>query len=141
VVAPFHVYADPGTYTVTLVVHDGENPSDPDSTTATVAVSTGIGGGTTAPLTTRLIGATPNPVAQSSAVRYDLAARAHVRLRIVDVQGRIVRTLVDGIEEPGEHRAEWNGADQAGRRLPAGIYFGEFEAAGIRATRKLLLLP
>jgi hypothetical protein len=141
VAAPFHVYVDPGTYAVTLVVHDGALLSVPDTTTATVAVSTGIGATPAAPLSTRLIGGAPNPIAQSSAVRYDLATRAHVRLRIVDVQGRIVRTLVDGVKEPGEHRAKWNGADEAGRRLPAGIYFGEFEAAGVRATRKLILLP
>ncbi len=139
--APTHTYDAPGAYTVSLIVHDGVNPSAPDTVTATIAVSTGIGGVAAAPLTTRLLGAMPNPVALSAAVRYDLAARAHVRLRIVDVQGRIVRTLVDGVVEPGEHRAEWNGADQAGRRLPAGIYFGELEAAGVRATRKLLLLP
>jgi lysophospholipase L1-like esterase len=138
---PTHVYADPGAYPVALIVHDGQLQSAPDTTTATIGVSTAVGGEAAAPLLTRLIGATPNPVALTGALRYDLAMRAHVRLRIVDVQGRIVRKLVDEVQEPGEYRAQWNGADQAGRRLPAGIYFGEFAAAGVKETRKLILLP
>ncbi len=138
---PTHAYADPGSYTARLVVHDGQASSEPDEAPVMVSVTTGIGDPAAAPIVTRLLGAMPNPVAPTSALRYDLAQQSHVTLRIADVHGRIVRVLVDGIEEAGQHRVQWNAVYTQGERLAAGIYFLHLEAAGVNETRKLIVLP
>jgi flagellar hook assembly protein FlgD len=63
-----------------------------------------------------------------------------VALRIYDVGGRLVRTLVDDVREPGVDRARWDGRDDHGRRSAAGVYFARLEADGRKAARKVVLL-
>jgi flagellar hook assembly protein FlgD len=61
-----------------------------------------------------------------------------VRLSVLDVAGRHVRTLEAGTVAPGRHRASWDGADGSGRQVPAGIYFARLEAGGTVRLQKLL---
>jgi hypothetical protein len=67
--------------------------------------------------------AAPNPFRPLTAIPYSLARSARVQIDVRDVAGRLVRKLVDGTQAAGEHRAEWDGADDAGRRVAAGTYF------------------
>ncbi|MGD8395133.1 MAG: FlgD immunoglobulin-like domain containing protein, partial [Candidatus Eiseniibacteriota bacterium] len=94
------------------------------------------------PVVTRLLGARPNPAdAQDRAtIRFTLAARGHVRLRVYDVGGRHVRTLVDAVLDAAGHAVDWDGRDAQGRRLSSGVYFYELDAPGYTAARKLVLL-
>jgi hypothetical protein len=57
----------------------------------------------------------------------------------VDVQGRVVATLVDGIVPAGRHEAAWDGA-AGGRAAGPGLYFVRLDACGRRAVRSLVLL-
>jgi hypothetical protein len=77
----------------------------------------------------------PNPFNPSTTVRYEVPERAHVTLRVVDVLGREVATLVDRVEEPGPKRVVW----EAGGR-PAGVYYLRMNAEGFSATEKMLLV-
>jgi flagellar hook assembly protein FlgD len=63
-----------------------------------------------------------------------------VRLRILDVAGRTVRTLVDGSIAAGSHEWTWDGTDARGRPLPAGVYFQRIETRSRSFSRKLILL-
>ncbi len=81
----------------------------------------------------------PNPVRASSSIKYGLAQAGPVALAIYDLHGRRVRTLVDGEGVPGVWRARWDGADDLGRRVPAGIYLARFAAAGIQRTTKIVV--
>jgi flagellar hook assembly protein FlgD len=56
------------------------------------------------------------------------------------VVGREVRTLVNGLQEPGYREVLWNGRNNLGQPVSAGIYFAEMEAGGYRNIRKLILL-
>jgi flagellar hook assembly protein FlgD len=62
-----------------------------------------------------------------------------VRLVLHDVSGRLVRTLVEGTRSAGVHRVEWDGRDDGGRRLAAGVYLARLEGAGEVRTRKVVL--
>jgi hypothetical protein len=64
----------------------------------------------------------------------------HVTLEVIDVAGRVVRTLVDGYRGEGEHGATWNGRDEAGREVASGVYFCRLTAPDTELTRKMLLL-
>lgn len=65
----------------------------------------------------------PNPMRSDAAVAFSLPARAHATLIVLDVQGRVVRRLLDGVVPAGEHRVVWDGRTDQGRRAAAGVYF------------------
>ncbi len=88
--------------------------------------------------------AEPNPVRTSTRIPFTLpsgrAGGEHVRLAVFGVDGGRVRTLLDGPLGPGAHEAAWDGRDDAGRALSAGLYFTRLEWAGRVATRKVTLV-
>ncbi len=82
----------------------------------------------------------PNPFNPSTEIRFVLPEPARVELAIFGVSGRWLRTLAAGELGAGEHAATWDGRDDAGAALPAGVYLCRLEAAGMASARKLLLL-
>ncbi|MCK4539056.1 MAG: T9SS type A sorting domain-containing protein, partial [Candidatus Krumholzibacteria bacterium] len=71
---------------------------------------------------------------------YEIKEPVHVRLQIFNVQGRLVRTLVDSKRNPGKHDAIWNGLDDVGRPAVSGIYFYRLVAGDFVQTKKMVLL-
>ncbi len=84
--------------------------------------------------------ARPNPFAAETEIAYSLPAPARLTLRVFDVSGRLVRTLVNGPAAAGVGRVTWNGKDDFGRQARSGIYFVRLEAAGVERTARLLHL-
>jgi hypothetical protein len=82
----------------------------------------------------------PNPFNPSTNISYSLASREHVLIAAYDVNGRHVRTLVDGVQEPNRYTITWNGRDDAGSALGSGVYFIRYRAGGLTFTRKAVLL-
>lgn len=85
----------------------------------------------------------PNPFNPRTTIAYDLpatSAEERAQLRIIDVNGRVVRTLVDENQRGGTYRVEWEGKNSRGESVSSGIYFSVLDARGARQTRKLLLL-
>jgi subtilisin family serine protease len=70
----------------------------------------------------------------------DVAGFHEVRLEIYDVRGARVRTLVDGIQTPDEHRETWDGRDDTGDLVASGVYFYRLSVDGRSLTRKLVLI-
>ena len=64
---------------------------------------------------------------------------ATVSLRIYNVLGQQVRTLVDGPVSPGRHLVLWEGTDEAGAGLASGVFFARMESGGFSQTRKIVL--
>jgi endonuclease I len=82
----------------------------------------------------------PNPFRPTTTIRFDLPARAAVTLRIYDVAGRLVRSLVVGSPmDAGRHEAVWNGRSESGRAVGAGLYFCRLEAGSLSQTRRMVL--
>ena len=86
----------------------------------------------------------PNPIKSGSA-RIDLAlsaadANSAVSVRIVDLAGRNVRTLVDRVLPAGPHAIVWDLADPQGRAVPAGLYFVRAKVGKLEATRRLIVV-
>jgi flagellar hook assembly protein FlgD len=63
-----------------------------------------------------------------------------VSLSVYDVNGRLVKTLVDEDAEAGTHLAVWDGTDSTGHRVARGIYFCRMAADEFSATAKVVLL-
>jgi hypothetical protein len=77
----------------------------------------------------------PNPFNPFTTIHYQIPSRAHVTLTVFDLLGREVATLVDGMEEPGEKRATFDGS-----ALASGVYFYRLRAGDFVQTRKLVLV-
>jgi hypothetical protein len=81
----------------------------------------------------------PNPFNPTTRIPFDLSSPGQIRLRVFDVAGRHVRTLVDALRDSGRYSEVWTGVDDAGRRVPSGVYFYRLEATGFVATRKMVV--
>ncbi|MFZ1081123.1 MAG: T9SS type A sorting domain-containing protein, partial [Candidatus Kryptoniota bacterium] len=77
----------------------------------------------------------PNPFNPTTIIQYRLPAVSHVTLKVYDVLGREVATLVNGRETVGEHVVQFNGS-----RFASGVYFYRLQAGSYSRTLKLLLL-
>jgi flagellar hook assembly protein FlgD len=82
----------------------------------------------------------PKPVAAGSEISFSIPQDSRVSLKVFDVAGRAVRTLADGTMEAGSHAVEWDGADDSGKRVAAGIYMVQLNAPGETASRKLTVI-
>lgn len=85
----------------------------------------------------------PNPFYRTAEIRFETGQRAPVNLKIYDATGRLVRALLEAgakSPEPKAYSVIWNGEDDAGRRLPAGVYFCTLEAQALKITKKLIFL-
>ncbi len=77
----------------------------------------------------------PNPFNPSTMIRYQIPKAGKVILKVYDILGREVRTLVDAYQEVGWHSVQFN-ADN----LASGIYFYRFSAPGINQVKKMILM-
>lgn len=82
----------------------------------------------------------PNPFNPATTIRYDLKAETRVTLRVFNLLGQEVRTLVDGRESAGYKVIEWDGKNNQGRAVSTGIYLYRLEAGNFVKTRKMMML-
>ncbi|MBN2379141.1 T9SS type A sorting domain-containing protein [candidate division WOR-3 bacterium] len=81
----------------------------------------------------------PNPFVGSTKVSFALPHTTNVSLKVYDISGKLVATLVNGTEKPGRHSVTWNGTDDAGRTVAQGIYLVRMESESFSATKKVVL--
>lgn len=76
------------------------------------------------------LAAGPNPFSSSTTLRFTTTQPGEVRIRVLDVSGRLVRNLLATRLEPGAHEATWDAAGASGERVQNGIYFLQVLSAG-----------
>ncbi|UCF79685.1 MAG: T9SS type A sorting domain-containing protein, partial [Candidatus Eiseniibacteriota bacterium] len=83
----------------------------------------------------------PNPFVTSARIAFALKGEGFVpvNLKVFDVTGRVVRTLVSGDLTPGQHSVSWNGMSDRGERVSSGVYFYELRTPVDVATGKLVM--
>jgi hypothetical protein len=82
----------------------------------------------------------PNPFNPKTVIPVSLDRGAELSLRIVDAQGRVLRSLHEGRLQAGAHEFQWDGKDEAGRILSSGVYLAQLRTASRVESRRLLLL-
>ena len=90
------------------------------------------------PSATRLAWVSPNPSRGRTMIRFELARESDVELELHDIRGARVRTLARGAHGAGGHEVAWDGRDDEGRALPAGVYLARLRAGGHASTLKLV---
>jgi hypothetical protein len=93
------------------------------------------------PSSSLLISPFPNPTAESAVIGFALPTSGRLRVHVHDVRGRLVRTLADDRDYgAGQHRLRWDGRDDDGVELPAGIYWIRVRAGALEGTRRIALI-
>jgi len=82
----------------------------------------------------------PNPFNPETDIPYTVAESGKVIMRIFDVKGREVVTLVNDYKERGMYNAHWNGKDFRGKDMPSGVYYSVLEVNGTRMVKKMVML-
>ena len=82
----------------------------------------------------------PNPFNPVTTIRYDLPEDGNVSLVIHDVTGSVIRQLVKGRKEAGHHRLTWDGTNDQGRKVSAGIYLCSIRNINYFYARKIILV-
>ena len=108
--------------------------------TITTTAASPVDDGGVLPVVSTLHPNYPNPFNPMTTIAFDLAVSGRVRIDIYSIDGRRIRTLVDGSFAAGRHDEVWNGRDQTGRTVASGTYLYIMEGPGIKQTRRMLLI-
>ncbi len=82
----------------------------------------------------------PNPFNPSTTIRFSLPREGRADLKVYDLAGRLVRTLVDEVLPATTHSVEWQGRDDRGRVVPSGTYYYRLSTDSGMAVRRMTLL-
>jgi hypothetical protein len=125
------------TFSVALSAIAGAVPGDTVAT-GTILNDDNCASVANEPLEFGLAAVAPNPAVTAARIGYTLPRDGHVRLVVLDLQGRTLAVLVNGVQPAGRYSARW---DMAGPRggVAAGVYFVRFEAAGRVGTRRFAI--
>ena len=82
----------------------------------------------------------PNPFNPVTTLNYGLPEQSMVVMTVYDLMGREVTTLVNQVQKAGYHTIRWNGTDQSGQVVSAGLYIYQITAGDYSVARKMILL-
>jgi hypothetical protein len=82
----------------------------------------------------------PNPFNPETEMRFQLPEAGYVVVKIFNINGEEIRTLVDAPYQAGYHRVRWDGKDKNGNAVASGVYLYQLQAGGFSQVRKMSLL-
>ena len=82
----------------------------------------------------------PNPFNPNTVIRYSIVSPSLVSLKIFDILGREVKTLVNKEQVNGVYEVNWNGDDELGNKVSTGVYFYRIDAGDFVQTKKMMLI-
>jgi hypothetical protein len=82
----------------------------------------------------------PNAFNPETQIAYQLPMGRQVSLKIYNIKGELVRTLVDGYKEAGYHTVRWDGRNQDGNEVASGVYFYRLVTNDFTSTKKMIML-
>ena len=82
----------------------------------------------------------PNPFNPTTRIDYSIPIRTQVKITIYDIQGRLVKNIVDDFNDPGHFSIFWDGKNDLGNAVPSGLYLYSFNSPTHKEFKKLVLL-
>lgn len=95
---------------------------------------------TLAPRQSILLPAYPNPFNSSTVIKFNLQRADHIKVRILNVRGEVVRELVNHKMKAGEHVLRWQGMNDNGMQVPSGMYFIQLISKQITLQETVVLI-
>jgi bacillolysin len=129
---PLYTYSADGKYKVTLIISNGKGCSMQSSDSVNV-LFTGIA---VQNVFIPELNIYPDPFKDKLMLDYQLENKAHVKISLFDISGRLISTLIDNTQDAGRHELQYNPADA----LSQGIYIMKISLDGRVMTRRLLRL-
>jgi PKD repeat protein len=137
---PTHTYTTVDTFTVTLI---SGNSCSRDTLVMVDAVRVlGLSAvGDVVPSRYTLEQNVPNPFNPMTTIYFELPEAANVRLQVFDISGRLVRNLLNGASlGAGRQDVVWNGKDDSGQQVAAGVYFYHMSTGSFSETKRMVLV-
>jgi len=82
----------------------------------------------------------PNPFNPQTTISFKLPHSEYIELSIYNIDGRLLRTIANGVFSAGRHAVVWNGSDAEGQQAPSGSYFCRLKTPGFQKSIKLTLI-
>jgi len=82
----------------------------------------------------------PNPFNPETSISYDLPEDSFVSVSVYDMRGTLIKTLVNDVQSSGYKTLKWNGTNDKGQKVSAGLYLYRIEAEGFTDTKKMALI-
>ncbi len=82
----------------------------------------------------------PNPFNPQTIIRFDVASKTGITLKVFNILGQEIRTLINSEVTPGEKSVVWDGKNNAGTVVNSGIYIYELRAGDFRESKKLVFM-
>ncbi len=137
---PSHTYATVDTFTVTLIT--GNSCSQDTLVMVDVVKVIALSAvGDVVPTRYSLEQNVPNPFNPMTTIYFELPEEAAVRLQVFDISGRLVRNLLNGASlGAGRQDVVWNGKDEGGQQVAAGVYFYHLSTGSFNETKRMVLV-
>ena len=81
----------------------------------------------------------PNPFNSSTTITFELSRNSNIKLSIVNIQGKHIKTLINGKLESGSYQYTWDGTDNSRNNLSSGIYICILQAESYQSYQKMIL--
>jgi hypothetical protein len=81
----------------------------------------------------------PNPFNPNTRIKFSIKEAGKVQLKIYNMQGQSVNTLMNRYAGPGAYNASWNGTNSLGQKVPSGVYYYELQVNDFKQSRKMVL--
>jgi hypothetical protein len=82
----------------------------------------------------------PNPFNPSTEIAYNLPENGRVQMKVYNVKGQLVTTLVNEVQNAGSHSVVWRGTDSHGNPAASGVYFARIQTGTASTVQKMLLM-
>ena len=82
----------------------------------------------------------PNPFNPTTKIDYQLTKDIPVTIKVYNILGQEVKTLVNQLQKAGYYTIEWNGTNNSGSTVSSGVYFLRLRTQGFVSTKKMMML-
>ncbi|MBI5325425.1 MAG: T9SS type A sorting domain-containing protein, partial [Ignavibacteriae bacterium] len=91
-------------------------------------------------LTTGISSVSPNPMARTTEIKFNVAQKSNVRLEVIDELGKVVSVIADGEFTPGPYSRNWDARDNSGHELSSGTYTCRLVAGSVTSTEQIVIV-